>query len=78
MILFTFFGPEMSEEERREHAEHAEGLENLRLQGMSLTEIGEHVARVNFEAQKGVGVHADTVKEIGVEHVDEKEGTQIV
>lgn len=78
MIVFTFIGPEMSEQERRELAEHAESLENLRLQGMSLTEIGEHVARVNFEAQKGVGVPAEAVKEIGVEHVDEKEGAPIL
>lgn len=54
MILFTFLGPEMSEEERREHAEHEENLESMRQQGMSLKAIGEHVARVAWEAEKGI------------------------
>lgn len=67
----------MSEEERREHAEHAQNLDNLRRQGMSLKEIGEHVARVTFEAEKGAGVCAETAKEVGVEHVNEKDASVV-
>lgn len=78
MILFTFLGPEMSEDERQEHAEHAQNLENLRKQGMSLVEIGEHVARVAFEAEKGIDVGAETVKEVDAEFIEEKEGAKAV
>ena len=74
MILFTFLGPEMSEEERREHAEHARNLDNLRRQGLSPLEIGEHVARVTYEAEKGIDGHTDSVKEIGAEYIEEKQG----
>lgn len=73
MILFTFLGPEMSEQERREHAEHAKNLENLRKRGMSLVEIGEHVAKVGFEAEKGIDGDAEAEKEVGAELVEEKE-----
>lgn len=53
-FLFMFFGPEMTEEERRENAEESENLENLRQQGMNVREIGEQMARMAWEAEKGV------------------------
>lgn len=77
MLVFTFLGPEMTEEERREHAEQAEALEAMRRQGMSPKAIGEHLARVAWEAEKGVsGTEEKIEKEVGVEHVDNKDSIE--
>jgi SHS family lactate transporter-like MFS transporter len=45
MLFFLFWGPEMSAEEREEEAEAAKYLEKLRLEGVSLAEIGVMQAR---------------------------------
>lgn len=78
MIVFTFVGPEMTEQERAEEAEHARNLESMRKQGMSMRDIGEEMARVAWEAEKGAGPEPENgnedeggpVKEVGAEHVD--------
>lgn len=41
MLFFLLLGPEMSQEERQEEAEAALYLERLRLEGVSLAQIGE-------------------------------------
>jgi len=45
MLFFLFLGPEMTQEERDEMSEEAKEFEDLRRQGMSLTEIGRQRAR---------------------------------
>jgi SHS family lactate transporter-like MFS transporter len=40
ILLFLFFGPEMTQEEREEEATLARQYEDLRTQGVSLQEIG--------------------------------------
>lgn len=41
ILFFLFWGPEMSQEERDEEAEAAKRLERLRVDGVSLAEIGQ-------------------------------------
>ena len=41
VLFFLFWGPEMSQEERDEEAEAAQRLERLRVEGVSLAEIGQ-------------------------------------
>ncbi|KAJ5197890.1 uncharacterized protein N7498_007007 [Penicillium cinerascens] len=41
LLFFLFWGPEMSQEERDEEAEAAKNLERLRVEGVSLADIGQ-------------------------------------
>jgi MFS transporter, SHS family, lactate transporter len=47
-IIFLFFGPEMSEEERAEYAASANELEQMRKEGVSLADIGIARAKTNM------------------------------
>lgn len=63
MIVFLFFGPEMSEAERAEYAASADDLENLRKQGKSLEEIARDRAKRNWEIEKGISDEPDRANE---------------
>lgn len=51
IFFFVFWGPEMSQEERDEEAEASYELERLRLEGVSLTQIGEKNATKRIERE---------------------------
>lgn len=75
MLFFLLLGPEMSQEERQEQAEAALYLERLRLEGVSLTQIGEKRAANSSsgEEQTPESKNADGKKDeedIAVEHVE--------
>lgn len=59
-LFFLFFGPEMSEEERREFARESEELENLRREGITVAEYGKE--RVRLETKR-MGVEAEETQE---------------
>lgn len=52
IFFFVFWGPEVSQEERDEEAQAALELERLRLEGVSLAQIGEHKATKNVEVSR--------------------------
>jgi len=66
MLLFLLLGPEMQQEEREEMAKEAKEFEDLRRQGVSLTEIGQQRAK----AGKGL---SDLEKSNIVEHREHRE-----
>jgi len=45
LLVFLFLGPEMSEDERREYGRVSDEIEEMRKQGVSLTEIGVQRAK---------------------------------
>jgi SHS family lactate transporter-like MFS transporter len=49
MLVFLLLGPEMTQEERKEESEASMYLERLRLEGISLTQIGEKRAVMGVE-----------------------------
>ena len=53
LVFFLFWGPEMSPEERAKEAEEAKYYENLRREGVSLTEIGERMAMKGDDSDDG-------------------------
>jgi SHS family lactate transporter-like MFS transporter len=73
MLLFLLLGPEMSQEERQEQAEAALYLERLRLEGVSLVQIGEKRALNNSDEEERSESKNEQVKndkEIGIEHIE--------
>lgn len=66
ILFFLFWGPEMSQEERDEEAAAAMQLEALRLEGASLTQIGEMSATKRVDEESVVDKEADKT----VEHVE--------
>ncbi|KAL1961774.1 hypothetical protein VTN77DRAFT_1061 [Rasamsonia byssochlamydoides] len=77
MLFFLLLGPEMSQEERLEEAEAALSLEKLRLEGVSLVQIGEKRAVINNSPGDGgeelverKNANVKDEEEIAVEHVE--------
>lgn len=75
IFFFLLVGPEMSAEERAEEGEAAKHLENLRLQGVSLAEIGEQralkMAATPPESERAGAHDLESSKEVAVaEHVE--------
>lgn len=64
MFFFLFWGPEMSQEERDEEAEAAAQFERLRMEGVSLAQIGEMGAKDKDKVEEG----RETVEDKAVEH----------
>lgn len=69
IILFTFVGPEMSQEERNEEAALTLEFEEMRAQGVSLLDIGVGRAKLVGSEEE---VAADQVDEKGaVRYIEE-------
>lgn len=64
IFFFLILGPEMSQEERDEEAEAASELERLRLEGVSLTQIGEKKATKVEEEHRDSKEVAEQVESI--------------
>lgn len=70
MLLFLFFGPEMSEEERAEYSAAADHAERLRKDGVSLAEIGAQRAKAGARGSRYEGAAAIPEKKPQAEHVE--------
>ncbi len=69
-LIFLFFGPEMTQNERNEEAAAALEYERLRKEGMSLVEIGMARARGDFKTDGANGEKDVKSKDVEVEHIE--------
>jgi len=72
LLLFLFLGPEMSESERAEYGAAADEIEQLRKQGVSLSDIGVQKAKAAAEAEQSGGGNDGYTREkpVDIEHVE--------
>ncbi|KAI9927765.1 hypothetical protein MW887_002617 [Aspergillus wentii] len=70
IFFFLFFGPEMSQEERDEEAAAAARLEQLRGEGVSLTQVGEaNVGKEDME-DEWLDSNVNTADKARAEHIE--------
>ncbi|KAI0102423.1 carboxylic acid transporter [Nemania sp. FL0031] len=69
ILIFVFFGPEMSLEERAEYGAAANEIERMRKEGLSLAEIGAERAKlVALEEESPRPTHSE--KPTDIEHIE--------
>lgn len=68
LLIFLFFGPEMSEEERAEYSAEADAVERMRKEGVSLADIGAQ--RAKSAADDALEKMKSNEKPGNVEHVE--------
>ncbi|KAI1426300.1 carboxylic acid transporter [Xylaria sp. FL1777] len=69
MLIFLFFGPEMSQEERAEYGAEADHIEKMRKDGVSLDEIGANKAKLAFPGDESPRfTHSE--KPTDIEHIE--------
>ncbi|KAI1269582.1 carboxylic acid transporter [Xylariaceae sp. FL1019] len=68
ILLFTFLGPEMSQEEREEYAIAADQIESMRKQGINLNDIGVQRAKLG-NVDDNLPKDANSEKALEVEHI---------
>ncbi|KAI3328083.1 carboxylic acid transporter [Xylariaceae sp. AK1471] len=69
MLIFLFFGPEMSQEERAEYGAAADHIEKMRKQGVSLAEIGAQSAKLAVLGDESLRF-TQSDKPTDIEHVE--------